>query len=135
MFLSNLFGQPTVMASSPDTVKFVLQTQYRCFSPSYPRPVDLILRGTDPWEGEFHMRMRKVLQAPLQPESLRLKMDSFDALARWTIGGWRRAADGPVNVHDETTKVRLFVRSFVFMAAQPRVLLAFARFIAGLVGE
>ncbi|KAL2249621.1 UNVERIFIED_CONTAM: Abscisic acid 8-hydroxylase [Sesamum indicum] len=90
IFKTHILGCPCVMLASPEAARFVLVTQAHLFKPTYPRskenligPSALFFHG-----GEYHKRLRKLVQASLCPEVLRRLVVDIEALTLSALTSW-----------------------------------------------
>uniref|UniRef100_J3MY42 ABA 8-oxidase n=1 Tax=Oryza brachyantha TaxID=4533 RepID=J3MY42_ORYBR len=90
IFKTHILGCPCVMLASPDAARFVLVTQSHLFRPTYPRSKE---RMIGPWalffhQGDYHLRLRKLVQGPLGPDALRALVPDVEAAVRSTLASW-----------------------------------------------
>ncbi|KAG8056991.1 hypothetical protein GUJ93_ZPchr0002g26569 [Zizania palustris] len=90
IFKTRLLGCPCVMLASPEAARFVLVTQSHLFKPTYPRSKE---RMIGPWalffhQGDYHLRLRRLVQGPLGPYALRALVPDVEAAARSTLADW-----------------------------------------------
>ncbi|XP_072953334.1 abscisic acid 8'-hydroxylase 3-like [Typha angustifolia] len=90
IFKTHILGCPCVMVASPEAAKFVLVTQAHLFKPTYPRSK---MRMIGPWalffhQGDYHLRLRKLVQASLSPESLRPILPSIESIVISMLDSW-----------------------------------------------
>ncbi|KAK4390559.1 Abscisic acid 8'-hydroxylase [Sesamum angolense] len=90
IFKTHILGCPCVMLASPEAARFVLVTQAHLFKPTYPKskenligPSALFFHG-----GEYHKRLRKLVQASLCPEVLRGLVVDIEALTLSALSSW-----------------------------------------------
>ncbi|KAL8513915.1 hypothetical protein ACS0TY_013151 [Phlomoides rotata] len=101
IFKTHILGCPSVMLASPDAARFVLVTQAHLFKPTYPKSKEMLI---GPWalffhQGEYHMRLRKLVRASLYPDSLRKLVPGIEALTLSALTSWARAP--LVNTYNE----------------------------------
>ncbi|CAN6478639.1 unnamed protein product [Victoria cruziana] len=83
IFKTHMLGCPCVVLASPQAARFVLVSHAELFKPTYPRTkMDMIGPSALFFhEGSYHMRLRKLVQAPLQPHALRSHLTDVEAAA------------------------------------------------------
>ncbi|KAL5205605.1 hypothetical protein ABZP36_033814 [Zizania latifolia] len=90
IFKTHLLGCPCVMLASPEAARFVLVTRAHLFKPTYPRSKE---RMIGPWalffhQGDYHLRLRRLVQGPLGPDALRALVPDVEAAVRSTLASW-----------------------------------------------
>lgn len=109
------------MLASPEAARFVLVTQSHLFKPTYPKSKERLIGPCALFfhQGEYHLRLRKLIQRSLSLDSLRNLVPEIEALAVSTIKSW--GDDGcMINTFKEMKKVgyiisyNLFIASFFF---------------------
>ncbi|XP_008797268.3 abscisic acid 8'-hydroxylase 3-like [Phoenix dactylifera] len=90
VFKTHLLGCPCVMLASPEAARFVLVTQAHLFKPTYPRSKE---RMIGPWalffhEGDYHMRLRRLVRSSLVPDALRGLVPDIDAIVISMLDSW-----------------------------------------------
>lgn len=90
IFKTHLLGCPCVMLASPEAARFVLVTQAQLFKPTYPPSKE---RMIGPWalffhQGEYHLRLRRLVQGSLGPDALRALVPDIEAAVTSTLGAW-----------------------------------------------
>ncbi|XP_052205757.1 abscisic acid 8'-hydroxylase CYP707A1-like [Diospyros lotus] len=83
IFKSHIHGSPCVMLGSPEAVKFALVTEAHLFKQIYPRSKEQLI---GPWavffrDGEFHSRVRKLVQGSVSLEVIRRMVPAVESLA------------------------------------------------------
>ncbi|WOL20010.1 abscisic acid 8'-hydroxylase 3-like [Canna indica] len=73
IFKTHILGCPCVMLAGPEAARFVLVSRAELFKPTYPKSKE---RMIGPWglffhDGGYHLRVRKLIQAHMTPETLR----------------------------------------------------------------
>ncbi|KAJ0984528.1 hypothetical protein J5N97_002884 [Dioscorea zingiberensis] len=73
IFKTHILGCPCVMLASPEAARFVLVKQAHLFKPTYPRSKERMIGPSALFftQGDYHMRIRKLVQSCLSPEALR----------------------------------------------------------------
>ncbi|CAM6089016.1 unnamed protein product [Calypogeia fissa] len=89
VFRTSLFGQTSVVLSTPESARFVLVQAQKSFKHGY-RPS--ITRITDPADcfthPELNSRVRKLIAAALGPENVHRHIPAYDALVLSVIDNW-----------------------------------------------
>ncbi|GAA0162755.1 oxygenase [Lithospermum erythrorhizon] len=96
IFKTNILGYPCVMLASPEAARFVLVTHAHLFKPTYPKSKEKLL---GPWalffhQGEYHNRLRKLVQSSLSPEAIKKRVPDIETIAVSCLDSW--AASGKV---------------------------------------
>ncbi|XP_051188076.1 abscisic acid 8'-hydroxylase 3 [Lolium perenne] len=94
IFKTHILGCPCVMLASPEAARFVLVSRAHLFKPTYPRSKERLIGPSALFfhQGDYHLRLRRLVQGPLGPEALRKLVPDVEAAARSTLASW--AADG-----------------------------------------
>ena len=109
VFKTNILGCPSVMLASPDAARFVLVTKANLFKPTYPRCKEVLIGPSALFfhQGDYHMRLRKLVQSSLYPEAIRNLVNDVEAIAIPTL---ESVAGGHVlNTFDEMKRVGISV--------------------------
>lgn len=87
IFKTNILGCPCVMLASPDAARFVLVTQANLFKPTYPKSKEVLIGPSALFfhQGDYHMRLRKLVQSSLYPEAIRNLVTDIEAIAVSTL--------------------------------------------------
>ncbi|EHA8588858.1 abscisic acid 8'-hydroxylase 3 [Cocos nucifera] len=90
IFKTQVLGYPCVMLTSPEAARYVLVTQAHLFKPTYPRSKE---RMIGPWalffhQGDYHMRLRKLVQHSLAPDNLRGLVPDIEAIVTSMLDSW-----------------------------------------------
>ncbi|KAL8154012.1 hypothetical protein V2J09_011772 [Rumex salicifolius] len=90
IFKTHILGCPSVMVASPEAAKFVLATQSHLFKPTYPKSKETLIGPSALFfhQGDYHMKLRKLVQASLSPESVRALVPNVEAIAVCTLDSW-----------------------------------------------
>ncbi|XP_048530499.1 abscisic acid 8'-hydroxylase 3 [Triticum urartu] len=93
IFKTHLLGCPCVMLASPEAARFVLVSRAHLFKPTYPRSKERLIGPSALFfhQGDYHLRLRRLVQGPLGPEALRKLVPDIEASVRSTLAAW---ADG-----------------------------------------
>ncbi|KAK3015060.1 hypothetical protein RJ639_005585 [Escallonia herrerae] len=83
IFKTNLLGCPCVMLASPEAVRFVLVTHSHLFKPTYPKSKEKMIGPSALFfhQGDYHARLRKLVQNSLSPETIRKLVPDIEAIA------------------------------------------------------
>lgn len=78
------------MLASPEAARFVLVTQAHLFKPTYPRSKERMIGPSALFfhQGDYHLRLRKLVQGPLGPDALRALVPDVEAAVRSTLASW-----------------------------------------------
>ncbi|KAL2318554.1 hypothetical protein Fmac_032430 [Flemingia macrophylla] len=122
IFKTNILGCPCVMLTSPEAARFVLVTQAHLFKPTYPKSKERLMGPFALFfhQGEYHVRLRKLVQRSLSLEALRNLVPHIEALALSAMKSW---ADGQViNTFKEMKKFSFEVGILtIFGHLEPRL--------------
>ncbi|KAF8781169.1 hypothetical protein HU200_001148 [Digitaria exilis] len=90
IFKTHLLGCPCVMLASPEAARFVLVKQAHLFKPTYPRSKERMIGPSALFfhQGEYHLRLRKLVQGALGPDALRALVPEVEAAVRSTLASW-----------------------------------------------
>ena len=90
IFKTHLLGCPCVMLASPEAARFVLVTQAHLFKPTYPRSKERMIGPSALFfhQGDYHLRIRKLVQGALGPDALRALVPEVEAAVRSTLASW-----------------------------------------------
>uniref|UniRef100_A0A0D3H7P4 (+)-abscisic acid 8'-hydroxylase n=1 Tax=Oryza barthii TaxID=65489 RepID=A0A0D3H7P4_9ORYZ len=90
IFKTHILGCPCVMLASPEAARFVLVTQAHLFKPTYPRSKERMIGPSALFfhQGDYHLRLRKLVQGPLGPDALRALVPDVEAAVRSTLASW-----------------------------------------------
>ncbi|OEL23043.1 Abscisic acid 8'-hydroxylase 3 [Dichanthelium oligosanthes] len=90
IFKTHLLGCPCVMLASPEAARFVLVTQAHLFKPTYPRSKERMIGPSALFfhQGDYHLRLRKLVQGALGPDALRALVPEVEATVRSTLAAW-----------------------------------------------
>lgn len=105
VFKTHLLGCPCVMLASPEAARFVLVTQAHLFKPTYPQSKETMI---GPWalffhQGEYHARLRKLVQGSLTPEAIRRLVPDIDTAVVSMLESW---AGRSITTFQEMKRVR-----------------------------
>ncbi|MQL93491.1 hypothetical protein Taro_026140 [Colocasia esculenta] len=90
IFKTHLLGCPCVMLASPEAARFVLVTQSHLFKPTYPRSKEQMIgpRALFFHQGDYHARLRKLVQGSLLPEAIRGLIPDIEATVISMLDSW-----------------------------------------------
>uniref|UniRef100_A0A0E0LVV3 Uncharacterized protein n=1 Tax=Oryza punctata TaxID=4537 RepID=A0A0E0LVV3_ORYPU len=90
IFKTHLLGCPCVMLASPEAARFVLVSQARLFKPTYPPSKERMIGPSALFfhQGDYHLRLRRLVQGALAPDSLRALVPDVDAAVDATLASW-----------------------------------------------
>nr|AJD25239.1 cytochrome P450 CYP707A99 [Salvia miltiorrhiza] len=106
IFKTHILGYPSVMLAGPDAARFVLVTQAHLFKPTFPKSKEALIGPSAIFfhQGDYHLRLRKLVRAGLYPESLRRLIPGVEAATIAALRSWADA-DGVVNTYNEMKKL------------------------------
>ncbi|KAK9109204.1 hypothetical protein Sjap_017264 [Stephania japonica] len=101
IFKTNILGCPCVMLASPEAARFVLVTQAHLFKPTYPKSKERLIGPSALFyqQGEYHTRLRKLVQGAFMPEAIRKLVHDVEAAAISSSESW--AGGHIVNTYTE----------------------------------
>ncbi|XP_027939303.1 abscisic acid 8'-hydroxylase 2-like isoform X2 [Vigna unguiculata] len=105
IFKTNILGCPCVMLISPEAARFVLVTQAHLFKPTYPKSKERLIGPFALFfhQGDYHTRLRKLVQRSLSFEALRNLVPHIEALVLSGMNSW---GDGQViNMFKEMKRI------------------------------
>ncbi|XP_034676670.1 abscisic acid 8'-hydroxylase CYP707A1-like isoform X2 [Vitis riparia] len=90
IFKTHILGCPCVMLASPEAARFVLVTQAHLFKPTYPKSKERLIGPSALFfhQGDYHNRLRKLVQGSLSPEAIRNLVADIEALAVSALDSW-----------------------------------------------
>lgn len=96
------------MVASPEAARFVLVTQAHLFKPTYPKSKEKLIGPSALFfhQGEYHTKLRKLIQSYLSPEAIRKLIPSIEAIAISALESWVSGGQVIKTFH-EMKKVRL----------------------------
>ncbi|KVH99418.1 cytochrome P450 [Cynara cardunculus var. scolymus] len=120
IFKTHILGCPSIMLASPEAARFVLVTQAHLFKPTYPKSKENLIGPLALFfhQGEYHTRLRKLVQGSLSLDNLRGLVSDIEAISVSTLNSW---TDGHiVNTFYEMKKILLHL-CFTLVYIQVRV--------------
>ncbi|PIA46290.1 hypothetical protein AQUCO_01500062v1 [Aquilegia coerulea] len=90
IFKSHILGCPCVMLASPEAARFVLVTHAHLFKPTYPKSKEQIIGPSALFfhEGDYHTKIRKLVQGSLSLEVLRNLVPDIETIAISALESW-----------------------------------------------
>ncbi|XP_068641506.1 abscisic acid 8'-hydroxylase CYP707A1-like [Aristolochia californica] len=90
IFKTHLLGCPCVMLASPEAAKFVLVNQAHLFKPTYPESKEQMIGPSALFfhQGDYHMRLRKLVQGSLTPEAIKNLVPDIETFAVSLLDSW-----------------------------------------------
>ncbi|XAR61887.1 (+)-abscisic acid 8'-hydroxylase [Bertholletia excelsa] len=90
IFKTHILGCPCVMLASPEAARFVLVAQAHLFKPTYPRSKENLIGQSALFfhQGDYHLRLRKLVQWSLSPEAVRNLVADVEDLAVTALDSW-----------------------------------------------
>ncbi|XP_043694802.1 abscisic acid 8'-hydroxylase CYP707A2 [Telopea speciosissima] len=90
IFKSHILGCPCVMISSPEAAKFVLSTRADLFKPTFPASKERMLGRQAIFfhQGDYHMKLRKLVLRAFMPEAIKNKISNIEAIAVEALRSW-----------------------------------------------
>ncbi|KAI5656198.1 hypothetical protein M9H77_24991 [Catharanthus roseus] len=90
IFRTHILGYPCVMLASPEAARFVLVTQAHLFKPTYPRSKEILIGPNALFfhQGDYHFRLRKLIQSSLYPDSIRNLVPDIEAIISPALDSW-----------------------------------------------
>lgn len=107
IFKTHLLGCPCIMLASPEASRLVLTTQAHLFKPTYPKSKESLIGPSALFfhQGDYHARLRKLVQSSLSPEAIRDLVSSIGAVATSALDSW--ASTHVISTFAEMKKVGL----------------------------
>ncbi|CAN4092709.1 unnamed protein product [Withania somnifera] len=104
IFKTKILGCPCVMLASPEAARFVLVNQANLFKPTYPKSKENLIGQSALFfhQGDYHTHLRKLVQASLNPESIRNQIPHIEELSISALNSW--AGGHVVNTYHEMKK-------------------------------
>ncbi|KAA8537750.1 hypothetical protein F0562_027670 [Nyssa sinensis] len=90
IFKTHILGCPCVMLASPESAHFVLVSQAHLFKPTYPKSKENLIGPSALFfhQGDYHIRLRKLVQGSLSPEAIRNSVADIEAIAVSALDSW-----------------------------------------------
>lgn len=127
IFKTHILGYPCIMLASPEACRSVLVTQADFFKPTYPKSKERLLgpSGLFFHQGDYHNRLRKLVQGSFSPEAIKNWVADIEAIAVSVTDSW--AGGDVINTYHEMKKVkpRMHVlQFFLFILLQKQTILS-----------
>ncbi|KAI7734773.1 hypothetical protein M8C21_010464 [Ambrosia artemisiifolia] len=90
IFKTQILGYPCVMLASPEAARFVLVSQAHLFKPTYPKSKEKLIGPSALFfhTGDYHARMRKLVQSSFSPEVTRKLIPEIEKIALSSLESW-----------------------------------------------
>uniref|UniRef100_A0A1W7HBR6 (+)-abscisic acid 8'-hydroxylase n=1 Tax=Scoparia dulcis TaxID=107240 RepID=A0A1W7HBR6_SCODU len=90
IFKSHILGCPCVMISSPEAAKVVLVSKAHLFKPTFPASKERMLGKQAIFfhQGEYHMKLRKLVLRAFMPEAIKHIVSDVESLALSSLESW-----------------------------------------------
>ncbi|CAI9286856.1 unnamed protein product [Lactuca saligna] len=90
IFKTRILGYPCVMLASPEAARFVLVTHPHLFKPTYPKSKENLIGPSALFfhQGNYHARMRKLVQTSFSPEASRKLITDIENIAISSLESW-----------------------------------------------
>jgi len=104
------------MLGSPQAARFVLVTHAHLFKPTYPKSKEKLIGPSALFfhQGEYHTRIRKLVQTSLSPESIRKLIPDIETEVVSSLESWVSAGQ-VINAFQEMKKVDFDMMFFEFV--------------------
>jgi (+)-abscisic acid 8'-hydroxylase len=90
IFKTHILGCPCVVLASPEAARFVLVTHANLFKPTYPKSKEKMIGPSALFfhQGDYHSKLRKLVQGSLSPEKIRKLVTDIEAIAISALESW-----------------------------------------------
>ncbi|KAH9317170.1 hypothetical protein KI387_018939, partial [Taxus chinensis] len=90
VFKTHILGCPCIMIASAEAAKFILVTQAHLFKPTFPASKERMIGPQAIFfhQGDYHARLRKLVQSSLSPESIRNIVPHIESVALEALQTW-----------------------------------------------
>nr|XP_043605996.1 abscisic acid 8'-hydroxylase 4-like [Erigeron canadensis] len=90
IFKTHILGCPSIMLASPEAARFVLVNQAHLFKPTYPKSKENLIGPLALFfhQGEYHTRIRKLVQGSFSLDNLRALVPDIEAIAVSALESW-----------------------------------------------
>ncbi|KAK6938680.1 Cytochrome P450 [Dillenia turbinata] len=107
IFKTHILGCACVMLTSPEAARFVLVTKAHLFKPTYPKCKENLIGPSALFfhQGEYHLRLRKLVQCSLSPDSIRNIVQGIEDIVASILDSWAAQKDTVINTFDEMKKL------------------------------
>ncbi|XP_076934049.1 abscisic acid 8'-hydroxylase CYP707A1-like [Bidens hawaiensis] len=105
IFKTHILGCPSIMLASPEAARFVLVNQAHLFKPTYPKSKENLIGPLALFfhQGEYHTRLRKLVQGSLSLDNLRRLVPDIEDIAVSALESW--AGGQVINTFHEMKKL------------------------------
>ncbi|KAJ0789659.1 putative (+)-abscisic acid 8'-hydroxylase [Helianthus annuus] len=105
IFKTHILGCPSIMLASPEAARFVLVNQAHLFKPTYPKSKENLIGPLALFyhQGEYHTRLRKLVQGSLSLDNLRRLVPDIEEIAVSALESW--AGGQVINTFHEMKKL------------------------------
>lgn len=109
IFKTRILGYPCVMLASPEAARFVLVTHPHLFKPTYPKSKENLIGPSALFfhQGNYHARMRKLVQTSFSPEASRKLIKDIENIAISSLQSWSNGQ--VINTFLQMKKVRIYM--------------------------
>ncbi|GLJ55943.1 hypothetical protein SUGI_1201000 [Cryptomeria japonica] len=90
VFKTHILGCPCIMIASAEAAKFILVTQAHLFKPTFPASKERMIGPQALFfhQGEYHAKVRKMVQSSLFPECIRNIVPHIESIALNALKSW-----------------------------------------------
>ncbi|KAH9316089.1 hypothetical protein KI387_024716, partial [Taxus chinensis] len=90
IFKTHILGCPCIMIASPEAARFVLVNNAQLFKPTFPASKQRMIGPSALFfhQGEYHSRLRKVVQSSFLPEAIRGIIPDIEIIAMNRLKTW-----------------------------------------------
>eukprot|EP01018_Ginkgo_biloba_P012563 Gb_03140 [translate_table: standard] len=90
IFKTHILGCPCIMIANPEAAKFILVNQAHLFKPTFPASKERMIGPQALFfqQGDYHARLRRLVQSSLSPESIRCLVTAIESLALEALESW-----------------------------------------------
>ena len=90
VFKTHVLGCPCVVLATPEAARMVLVSRAHLFKPTYPPSKERMIGPQALFfhQGEYHLRVRRVVQGWLGPDALRALVPDVEAAVASTLRWW-----------------------------------------------
>uniref|UniRef100_A0A0C9RLI0 (+)-abscisic acid 8'-hydroxylase n=1 Tax=Wollemia nobilis TaxID=56998 RepID=A0A0C9RLI0_9CONI len=90
VFKTHILGCPCIMIASPEAARFVLVNQAHLFKPTFPKSKECMIGPQALFfhQGDYHARMRKLVQRSFLPEAIRNIVPEIESIAVKALDSW-----------------------------------------------
>ncbi|XP_071692433.1 abscisic acid 8'-hydroxylase CYP707A1-like [Rutidosis leptorrhynchoides] len=90
IFKTHILGCPSIILANPEAARFVLVNQAHLFKPTYPKSKENLIGPLALFfhQGEYHTRLRKLVQGSLSLDNLRNLVPDIEKIAVSALDSW-----------------------------------------------